>query len=135
MTDRILPDVTFTIEGGLAPRRYTGPRLPTGDECNNHSPIEYGGRVAFACWYPQMGGYGGKCVVVSCANQNDGESPAEACFDIYVWHDGEFPFAPDSDIEHLGYAREPTQLHHCSAEQFIRFGETVRKCLAKKEAA
>jgi hypothetical protein len=60
-----------------------------------------------------MGGYVGKCVVVI----EDPSGEYNSCFDAYVWHDSEFPFG-DQD-------REPVCLHHCDAEQFIRFGELV----------
>jgi len=42
-------------------------------------------------------------------------------FDVYVWHDGDFPFT--------GSNRIPTRVHHCCAQQFIRFGETVIKLM------
>ena len=45
------------------------PRIPTADECNKNSEIEWsiGGRkvYAIAAWYPQMGGYCAKCVISS----------------------------------------------------------------------
>jgi hypothetical protein len=40
--------------------------------------------------------------------------------DEHVWHDGEFPFGEDHD-------GEPRRLHHCSAGQFIRFGQLVQE--------
>lgn len=84
-------------------------REPTGDECSSNAVVETPpGTSGFACWYPQMGGYGSVCVVVF--------SPGQTCFDAYVWHDGEFPF------EH----GNPRVLHHCDPEQFVRFGEFVR---------
>jgi len=63
-----------------------------------------------ATWYPQMGGYCGKCIVV----------PIGDCFDAYVWHDGDFPFSGDAP---------PTFLHHCDPQQFIRFGTGVAQFL------
>lgn len=36
---------------------------PTGDECTNKSKVfEDEEKVAYAVWYPQMGGYVGKAV-------------------------------------------------------------------------
>lgn len=86
-----------------------GVRLPTYDECNGHAPVGKG----FACWYPQMGGYSGRAVVC-----RDEESD---CVEVFVWHDGEFPF-DDSE-------RGPVWLHHCDIAQFIAFGETVSRLL------
>lgn len=82
------------------------PREPTPEECSSRAKIGEG----WACWYPQMGGYVGKCVVVP----SDG-----TCFDAWVWHDGEFPFS--ANTSDCG----PTRLHHCDPEQFVRFGELV----------
>lgn len=90
------------------------PREPTADECTANAQIEPG---AFAIWYPQMGGYAGKAVFYP------GEQGEDGCVEIYVWHDGEFPFGGDRGFEND--AKEPVNLHHCSAEQFVRFGQTV----------
>lgn len=87
----------------------TTPREPTGDECNTHAVIECGSDRWTACWYPQMGGYAGKCLVLGGGDE---------CFDVLVWHDGEFSFAEGEC--------SPTRLHHCSADQFVRFWEFVR---------
>lgn len=82
-------------------------RIPTADECSQHEQVALGdGRTGTACWYPQMGGYWGKAVAVI---SND-------CVDVYVWHDGEFPFGEDD-------SREPALIHHCDGEQFIAFGK------------
>lgn len=85
---------------------------PTGDQCEANAIIEHDGVRYLATWYPQMGGYGGKCLV----QINDGKF--NQCFECYVWHDGDFPFGGDSQIS-------PARLHHCDPEQFIRFGELV----------
>ena len=89
------------------------PSEPTGDQCEAEAKVaDLEGGAAFACWYPQMGGYVGKCVVVV-----DGPG----CFDAYVWHDGDFPFGD----------REPARLHHCDPEQFEDFAKTVRQMQAQ----
>lgn len=81
---------------------------PTSQQCTDKARVEdIGGEPAFACWYPQMGGYVGKALVNLC---NTG------CFDVYAWHDSEFPFAGD----------DPVLIHHCDPDQFIRFGELVK---------
>jgi len=91
--------------------RTRTPQEPTGDQCNNNSLVgETEHSVSYAVWYPQMGGYAGKAVVVMGRNRN-----RDSCFDVFVWHDGEFPFGDG----------EPTVIHHCSPMQFIRFGETL----------
>lgn len=64
----------------------------------------------FAIWYPQMGGYSGKAVV---------RPLPEGCFDMWIWHAGEFPLSD-------GEVSSPFHLHHCDAEQFIRFGQQVQ---------
>jgi hypothetical protein len=84
-------------------------REPTGEECSANA---YMADIdSYACWYPQQGGYVGKCVI-----KFRGQGPG-ACFDAYVWHDGEFPM-------HDG--EEPIRTHHCDADQFIEFGQTVK---------
>lgn len=81
-------------------------REPTAEECSNRRPVMLDDeRTGLACWYPQMGGYVAKAVVV-----RDG-----SCVDVYVWHDGQFPFSEEG--------RSPACLHHCDGEQFVRFGE------------
>jgi hypothetical protein len=88
----------------------TYPPEPTSEQCSSHSLIEHGARRLYACFYPQMGGYHGKCLV----------EPKGGCFDVYVWHDGEFPFGTAA-----GSPERPAHLHHCAAEQFIEFGQFV----------
>ncbi|MEV1245120.1 hypothetical protein [Nonomuraea sp. NPDC049750] len=84
-------------------------REPTHEECAAHARIALdGGKEGVACWYPQMGGYGARAVIV----------PDAGCADVYVWHDGEFPFAFDD-------GRPPAELHHCNGAQFVAFGELL----------
>jgi len=64
---------------------------------------------ALWCWLPQVGGYCSPCRVVSCT-----PGSADGCFDVDVYHDGEFP----SD------ERQVT-LHFCSTQQLVKFGELV----------
>jgi hypothetical protein len=90
----------------LSPRRE-----PTAEECREGTVIENDGEKFLATWYPQMGGYVGKCWV-SISGYDRERSP---CFEVFVWHDGEFPFE----------GKAPVCLHHCEAEQFVRFGEEV----------
>jgi hypothetical protein len=85
---------------------------PTAEACSAGTlttVVVNGERIeGYATWYPQMGGYGAKALVI----------PSGGCFDVLVWHDGEFPF---------GDGRKPASLHHCDARQFIEFGEFVAK--------
>lgn len=84
------------------------PREPTSEECAAHARVGEG----WACWYPQMGGYVGKAV----ATLDHG------CWDVYVWHDGDFPFSGDS-VWPGEPAPSPTLIHHCDPGQFIAFGQ------------
>ena len=91
------------------------PREPTCDECSDYAVVyrtEH--QIGHAIWYPQMGGYVGKAVAVMDRRWEDGLG---GCVDVYVWHDGEFPFS-DSDTK-------PICIHHCDPAQFIRFGEAL----------
>ncbi len=88
------------------------PQEPTHKQCEENEPIKFGNRSGFACYYPQIGGYVGKCVVLK--DQTEGDS----CFDVFVWHDGEFPFGENT---------KPKELHHCSPNQFIEFGKLVSR--------
>lgn len=90
-------------------------REPTSDECEQGAKLpDVAGCPAYACWYPQMGGYVAKAVVVLTS---------DGCFEAYIWHDGEFPFSDEDE-----FCRGPVRhLHHCVAEQFISFGRFVRR--------
>jgi hypothetical protein len=70
-----------------------------------------------ACWYPQIGGYAGKAVVMT---DDDG------CADVWVWHDGQFPFRSLDDADD-GPPRSPVLLHHCDGGGFIRFGQLLER--------
>ncbi len=99
----------------------THPPEPTAEQCNQNAQVEdFEGRRAYACWYPQMGGYGSRAVVLP-GDPPDAydDDPMPPCFEAYVWHDGEFPFS-DADA-----GRTPAHLHHCSAAQFVAFGQWV----------
>jgi hypothetical protein len=93
-------------------------RGPTSEECQATARVRLGERSYVATWYPQMGGYVGRCWLDLHAC-GDGENSADDGFDAIVYHDGEFPFSDGR--------RHPVVLHHCSADQFIEFGELVRK--------
>lgn len=91
---------------------------PTGEQCNANALVYLDDDDAgYAMWYPQMGGYSSKAVAVfgrmpmEATDSDDGDG----CFDVWVWHDGEFPFG----------GANPRRIHHCMPSQFIQFGETV----------
>ena len=89
------------------------PKCPTPEECSANARLpDVWGLPAFACWYPQMGGYVGRAVIILESN---------TCFGVYVWHDGAFPF--DGDSREGG--AKPAFLHHCNPDQFIEFGTLV----------
>lgn len=91
-------------------------REPTADECDRNVEMSRrDGRVGFAAWYPQMGGYCGKAVVLVID-----EEVHTDCFDVLVWHDGDFPFSDG----------KPVELHHCSPDQFIQFGTRVKELMS-----
>jgi len=90
------------------------PKEPTDRQCGDNARLEdFKGRKAFACWYPQMGGYVAKAVVV-IEDEDDG------CFEAFVWHNGEFPFSEEGEL-----AGSPARIHHCMPSQFIGFGQRV----------
>ncbi len=105
----------------LSPRTEHPPE-PTNEQCDAKARLpDFRGYRAYACWYPQMGGYVSNAVVlVRDGNVND-------CFEAYVWHDGEFPFGE-------GDERPPAHIHHCMADQFIRFGEWVNDLMPDRES-
>lgn len=87
------------------------PAEPTGEQCTHNTVLPSGW---IACWYPRMGGYTGRAVA---------RADQDGCVDVWVWHDGEFPFAGDrSDV-----GRSPVALHHCEGDGFERFGRFLTK--------
>ena len=93
---------------------------PTGAECSAHAKVcEDANHIGYAVWYPQMGGYTGKAVAVMDKHWTEAPNGAMlgGCVDVYVWHDGEFPF--HQDVE------SPRLIHHCDPEQFVDFGRVV----------
>lgn len=98
------------------------PKEPTPDQCTGNEVVyktEY--KVGYAIWYPQMGGYVGRAVAVMDRSWTEysGGGRSGGCVDVYVWHDGQFPFSEDG--------RDPYLVHHCSPEQFVVFGETIER--------
>jgi hypothetical protein len=76
---------------------------PTSEQCsaNERVPNPYGGTApAYAVWWPQMGGHSGRAIIT-----------ATDCPEVFVWHDGQFPFDGDK--------RNPVQLHLCDPDQWV----------------
>jgi hypothetical protein len=105
----------------------TAPSEPTAEQCSARERLDLGnGNVGYACWYPQMGGYVGKAVLIPEVEEDDGALD-DGCFDVYVWHDGGFPFDADDPIR----GGPPRRLHHCDPEQFITFGAFARSACTR----
>lgn len=95
---------------------------PTYDQCNKNDVVyESETEVGYAVWYPQMGGYVGKAIAITSKHSSDSNAFGieNDCVDVYVWHDGEFPFSEDG--------RDPYLVHHCVPDQFNVFGKKLKK--------
>ncbi len=97
-------------------------KIPTSEQCQkNERVFENEAEMGYAIWYPQMGGYSSRAIAFidkewfedSITGSSEG-----GCVDVWVWHDGEFPF-------HRG--ENPVELHHCLPSQFITFGKKLTK--------
>lgn len=101
------------------------PKEPTADQCRATAKVyESEGQVGYAIWYPQMGGYVGKAIAICSRSWYEDEATgigSGGCVDMYIWHDGEFPFGHASEFK-----QEPRQLHHCDPDQFIQFGYALK---------
>jgi hypothetical protein len=84
---------------------------PTAEQCAANAEIPGDIQTGYACWYPQVGGYVGKAIAF----------PAGGCVDVYVWHDGHFPF--DGRCQNCSEERQPVEVHHCAPDQFVAFGQ------------
>ena len=99
---------------------------PTGEQCSNNNMVfsnEH--KKGIAVWYPQMGGYSAKAVVLMdhvwtefVDSEGDVRGAEGGCLDLLIWHDGDFPFCNED-------GRSPVHLHHCGAESFVEFGELI----------
>ncbi len=80
-------------------------REPNSAECFAGTTIDTPVGEGRACWYPQIGGHAAHAIAVF----------TRLCWDIYIWHDGEFSFTGE----------RPVEMHHCEAAQFTRFGQLL----------
>lgn len=92
---------------------------PTDEDCRHKKVVasDFTHKV-IAMYYPQMGGYTSKCLI------SFAHGGVDMCFDALIWHNGQFPFeACDGN---------PARIHHCSPDQFIAFGESIKKAMLGK---
>ena len=60
----------------------------TAEQCNDNKVVTtQDGRIGYCAWFPQMGGYTAKCIIIP------GQDDTNKSVDILVWHNGDFPFA------------------------------------------
>jgi hypothetical protein len=97
---------------------------PEAEQCMAHAPVTIGGRHGIACWYPSMGGYVGKAIALL----DEG-----GCVDVYIWHNGEFPFPGEQSWLDDDRVHSPVCLHHCNPEDFIRFGTLLARLAESAE--
>ena len=89
------------------------PYEPSPEACSAEDSVGLpDGRVGTACWYPSMGGYVGKAVAVV---------DIDGCVDVWVWHDGQLPFADDVPT------RRPVLIYHSDPDQFVQFGHLLER--------
>ena len=100
---------------------------PTPEQCSENAKVfESERKVAYAIWFPQIGGYVGRALAIFDRKWQDwpGWKSNGGCIEVYVWHDGEFPFTWKDE---RGKDKLPTRLHICDPGQFVRFGWMLRK--------
>ena len=90
---------------------------PTAEQCTNNEVIECANNEeAMAIWLPQVGGYSSFAWAIHFKNDSN------ECFQVRVYHDGEFP-----------KDEETIELHFCDPEQIIAFGTKLKAFVLKKE--
>lgn len=136
---QFIDDPEWTVERGLAlvalvqrvRMKLAGdetPPEPTSEQCSENARLaDFEGRPAYAAWYPQMGGYVARAVVVIHSMD---EETNDGCFEAFVWHDGTFPFPGEGPGGQI-----PARLHHCMPSQFASFGKLVQEIQKKVLAA
>jgi hypothetical protein len=85
------------------------PREPSPQECDGRSAIGDGWH---ALWFPNIGGYVGRAAA---------KFDEDGCCDVFVWHDGQFPFSSDGDRDWDGRAKSPALLHISDIDDFKHF--------------
>lgn len=106
------PPADVTLLFAAADNRAGAPSEPTGDQCSDRARV---GENLWAFWWPQMGGYHAKAVVRS--------EPDGCCQDVWVWHNGEFPFSDEHPDPDRGEPRRsPARLHIGDPEDWEEMG-------------
>ena len=85
---------------------------PTATQCRDREKVMHDGIEYTAFWHFQWGGYCGRALL-SVMKSSD-------CFDVYVWHDGDFPYSDEL----------PKKYHYCGIDQvrdFCKFVERKQK--------
>lgn len=113
---------TCTLGAGSSPACFIMKPIkePTNEQCTNNELV-YEDEVSYgyAMWHPQMGGYVGKCIAVMDKKwHSNGAAISGGCVDLYVWHNGEYPFSEKDG--------SPALVHYCDPEQGIRFWTKIR---------
>lgn len=99
-------------------------RLPVGTV----EPHNHGFRLHAS--HPQWGGYGAHAFVDFAAqSNNDGADADPGCFDLTIWHDGEFPISEERAEDPDPSQSEPFEVHHCDAGQTVSFGIDVLEAM------
>lgn len=100
---------------------------PTSEQCSKEEPIAEAERArTYAFWHPQWGGYVSKATVRIGKHALDeppsapGAAGGFDCFEVEVWHDGEFP-----------RDEAPQRFHYCDPIQLVEMGLFV----AEKQVA
>lgn len=95
-------------------------REPSAEECSARARVQLDDtRSGWACWYPSMGGYAGRAVVVVPGQTGHA--------DVFVWHNGEFPFPGQNPP--YGEPSNPMELHHCDGVSFVAFGNFLEELI------
>ena len=88
---------------------------PTAEQCDQNSVLlRDGNRMAYATWYPRIGGVAAKAIVQFLRTSLEAD---DECFDVLLWNDKHSPF----NVDDSGLI----VLHHCSAAEFVNFGNKV----------
>lgn len=100
-------------------------KQPTSEECSAVAVLEDGEHERlYAFWHPQWGGYCAKALFSAPKeHQQDvreklnapGAADGFDCFNVTVWHDGEFPRNDDP----------PQRFHYCDPMQLVDMGLLV----------
>lgn len=106
---------------------------PTAAQCTKNEIIKIDDSTeGRALWFYQMGGYVGRAIAI----------PDNSCINIYVWHNGEFPFRGsktyedcwckcnncdccDAKLSKKEIIVEPIRVHICDPQQIIDMGTSL----------